>query len=132
MVACGLAGSRACDGTDAVSDVRPASRVDGAAGAIVRVEGRRAACAASGGRGAAAPASETEAGLGRPGGARCFGSAAGQAAQDGQAGNAGNAAGLAPAAGPLAVDLSSLRRQAAGRSPDRGADRADGAGEPGL
>jgi hypothetical protein len=33
---------------------------------------------------------------------------------------------------PLAVDLSSSRRQAAGRCQARSADRADGAGEPGL
>jgi putative transposase len=45
--------------------------VDGAAGALVGIEGRRAAIAASRGRGAAAAESETEAGLGRPGGARC-------------------------------------------------------------
>jgi putative transposase len=40
--------------------------------------------------------------------------------------------GLAPAAGLLAVDLSPPRRQAAGRYPGRGADRADGAGESGV
>jgi hypothetical protein len=40
---------------------------------------------------------------------------------------------LASAAGPLALDLSSPRRgPAAGRCQGRGADRADGAGEPGL
>jgi putative transposase len=53
MMVGGLARSRACDGTDAVSDVHPAGRVDGAAGAVVGVEGRRAACAAAGDRGAA-------------------------------------------------------------------------------
>src|SRR5215471_8560140 len=101
----GLAGLRACDGTDAVSDFRPASRVDGAAGAVVGVEGCWVACAASGGRGAAAPAPEAEAGLGRPGGARCLGAAAARAAAVGQAGDSGDAAGMAPAAGSLAVDL---------------------------
>ena len=39
---------------------------------------------------------------------------------------------LAPAAGPLAMDLSPPRRQAPCRSADRGTDRADGAGEPGA
>ena len=44
----------------------------------------------------------------------------------------GSASALAPAAGPLAVDLSAHRRQAARGLADRSADRADGAGKPGL
>src|ERR1700722_14647720 len=52
MVA-GLAGSRVCDGTDSLPDVRSPGRVDGASGPVVSVEGRRAAGAAPGGRGAA-------------------------------------------------------------------------------
>jgi hypothetical protein len=48
------------------------------------------------------------------------------------ASHAGNAAALAPASGPLAVGLSAPGRQAPGRCQARGADRADGAGEPGL
>ena len=55
-----------------------------------------------------------------------------QAAADEPARDTGNAASLAPAANPLAVDLSPPRRQAACRSTDRGTDRADGAGESGL
>src|SRR6266576_780373 len=47
-------------------------------------------------------------------------------------GEAGDALALAPSAGPLAVDLSPPRRSAAGRCQARGADCADGAGEPGL
>jgi hypothetical protein len=47
-------------------------------------------------------------------------------------GHAGGAAALAPAADPPALDLSSPRRQAASGLADRGADRADGAGESGL
>jgi len=43
-----------------------------------------------------------------------------------------NAAPLASPAGPRAVDLSPPRRPAACRRSARGADRADGAGEPGL
>src|SRR5215470_13468164 len=131
MVA-GLAGSRACDGTAAVSDVRPAGRVDGAGGPVVGVEGRRTAGAAPGDRGAAQPAPEAEAGLGRPGGARRLGPAAPEVLEDGPAGNAGHAAALASAAGPLALDLPSSRRTPAGRCPGRGADRADGAGESRL
>ena len=38
---------------------------------------------------------------------------------------------LAPASGPLAVDLSPPGRTSAYRCSSRGADRADGAGEPG-
>src|SRR6266566_9936552 len=128
----GLAGSRACDSTDAVPDVRPPDWLDRAAGALVGVERCRAAGVAPGGRGAAAAAPETEAGLGRPGGSRRPDPAAAQAAADEPPGHAGHAAALAPAAGLLAVDLSQPRRQAAGRCPGRGADRADGAGEPRL
>src|ERR1017187_8170777 len=73
-----LAASRVCDGTDAVSDVRPAARVEGAAGTFVGVEGRRVAGAAPGDRGAAAAEPQTEAGLGRPDGDRCPGAAAPQ------------------------------------------------------
>jgi len=46
VVAAGLARSRACDSTDAVSDFHPAGRMDGAAGAFGGVEGCRAAGAA--------------------------------------------------------------------------------------
>src|SRR5690348_14553031 len=102
-VAAGLARSRACDGTDAVSDIRPAGRVDGAAGAFGGVEGRRAAGAAPGGRGAAAAEPQAEAGLGRPGGPRCPGAAAPEAAAGEPPGHAGHAAALAPASGPLAA-----------------------------
>src|ERR1022692_621165 len=132
VAAAGLARSQACDGTASVSDVRPPGWVDGAAGTVGGVEGRRAAGAAPGGRGAATAASQTEAGLGRQGGTRRPDPAAPQAAADRSPGHARHAAALAPAAGPLALDLSSPRRQAASRCPARGADRADGAGEPGL
>jgi hypothetical protein len=54
-----------------------------------------------------------------------------QTAADEPAGDSGHAAALAPAAGRLAVDLSAPGRQAAGRCQARGADRGDGAGEPG-
>jgi len=48
------------------------------------------------------------------------------------ASNAGHDAALAPAADPLALGLSPQERQAADRCQARGADRADGAGEPRL
>src|SRR5215467_5660755 len=131
MITAGLAGSRARDGTDALLDVRPPGRVDGAAGAVGGVEGRRAAGAAPRGRGAAAPESETEAGLGRPGGTYRPGTAATPAAADGTAGHAGHAVALAPAVCPLALDLPLPQRPSAGRCPDRGADQADGTGESG-
>jgi Thioesterase domain len=51
----GLPGSRACDGTDAVSDVRPRGRVDSTAGTFGGVEGCRVAGAAPRGCGAASP-----------------------------------------------------------------------------
>src|SRR5690348_2100551 len=111
---------------------RPPDRLDGAACPFCGLEGRRAAGPAPGGRGATAAEPETEAGLGRPGGARRADPAAPQAAADEQAGHAGHAAALAPAADPLAVDLSTQERQAAGRRQARSADRADGAGEPGV
>src|SRR6266705_458889 len=95
VMAAGLAGSRACDGTDAVSYVRPAGRVDSAAGTFGGVEGCRAAGAAPGGRGAPAAEPETEAGLGRPGGARRPGAAATTAAADEPPGHPGHAAALA-------------------------------------
>ena len=57
-----LAASPACDHTDALPDVRPPGRVAGAACALVGVEGRRAAGAASGGRGAAEAKPEAPAG----------------------------------------------------------------------
>ena len=50
----GLAVLRACDDTDALLDVRPPDRMDGAARSFGGVERRRAAGAAPGGRGAAA------------------------------------------------------------------------------
>src|SRR5215471_5711852 len=123
-----MAGSRACDGSHALLDVHPRGRVDGAAGAFGGVEGRRAAGAAPGGRGAAAAAPEAEAGLGRPGGIRRPDPATAKIPAEVPAGDAGHAAGLAPAAGPLAVDLPSPGRTPACRCPPRGADRADGAG----
>src|SRR5215831_10502736 len=60
------------------------------------------------------------------------GPAAAKASADEPARDAGHAAALAPAAGPVAVDLSAPGRPAAGRCPARGADRADGVGESGL
>ena len=128
----GLAGSQARDHTDALPDLRPPDRVDGAAGAFGGVEGCRAAGAAPGGGGAAAAEPEAAAGLGRPDGARRPGPAAPQTAADEPAGDPGDAVALAPAAGPLAVDLSQPRRAPACRCPAHGTDRADGAGEPGL
>src|SRR5580704_4098169 len=74
----GLAASQAYDRMDASSGVRLPGRVDGAAGALLGVEGRRAAGAALGDRGAATPAPEAEVGLGRPGGDRSPGPAAAQ------------------------------------------------------
>jgi hypothetical protein len=127
-----LAGSRACGGTAALPGLRPPDWLDGAAGTLGGVEGCRVAGASAGGGSATAAESQIEAGLGRPGGARCAGPAASQAVADGPAGDPGHAAGLAPAAGPLAVGLSAPGRQAAGQRQGRGADRADGAGEPGL
>jgi hypothetical protein len=91
--------------------------VDGAAGTFGGVEGRRIAGAPPGGSRAAPAEPQAQAGLGRPGGARRPGAAAPETAADEPAGDAGYAAGLAPATGPLAVDLSSLRRQATGRCP---------------
>src|SRR6266516_1942125 len=121
VVVAGLAGSQGCDGTDALSDVRPPDRLDGSAGAFVGVEGRRAAGAAPGGRGAAAPAPQAEAGLGRPSSTGRPDAAAATIFAAGSAGDAGHAAGLAPAAGPLVLDLSPYWRQAAGRSRGRSA-----------
>src|ERR1035437_255238 len=95
-----LAASRVCDGTDAVSDVRPAARVEGAAGTFVGVEGRRVAGAAPGDRGAAAAEPQTEAGLGRPDGDRCPGAAAPETVADEPPGHAGHAAAMAPATTP--------------------------------
>src|SRR5215471_7966843 len=128
----GLAGSRVRDGTDALPDLCPPDWLDGAADAFGGVEGRRVAGAAPGGGGAAAAEPETEAGRGRPDGDRRLGAAAPGTAADEPAGDSGHAVALAPAAGPLAVDLSAPGRQASGRCQVRGADRADGAGEPGL
>src|SRR5216684_2381282 len=110
-----MAGSRACDGTDAVSDVRPPGRVDGAAGTLDGVEGCRVAGAAPRGRGAAPPELQAQAGLDRPGGARRADVAAPEGAADRPPGDAGYAAVLTPAAGPLALDLSPPQRSAAGR-----------------
>ncbi len=75
VIGAGLAGSRACDGTDAVSDVRPPDWLDRASGAFVGVERCRAAGTAPGGLGAAVPVPQAEAGLGGPGGARRLGPA---------------------------------------------------------
>src|SRR5919108_1858401 len=99
-----LAGSRACDGTDAVCDVRPRGWVDGAAGAFGGVQGCRAAGAAPGGRGVTEPEPQAQAGLGRPGDDRRPGAAAPQTAAEESAGDPGHAAALASAAGALAVD----------------------------
>src|ERR1039457_1980666 len=92
------------------SGVPAPGRLDGTAGAFLGVEGRLTAGAATGGRLAAAVEPEAEAGLGRPRGARRPGAAAPGAAADESAGDAGHVAALAPAAGPLAVDLSSQGR----------------------
>src|ERR1035437_3254121 len=97
-----LAGWSARDHTNAVSDLRPRDRVDGAAGAVGRVERRRAAGAAPGSGGAAAAEPQAQAGLGRPDGARRPGPAAPQAAADEPAGDPSHAAALASAAWPLA------------------------------
>jgi Phage integrase family len=66
VVAAGLAGSQARDGTDALPGLRPPDWLDGAAGALGGVEGCRIAGAAPGGGGAATAEPEAEAGLGRP------------------------------------------------------------------
>src|SRR5689334_16267148 len=123
-----LTRSRVHDRTDALLDLRSPDQLDDPARALGSSQGRRAASAAAGGRGAAS--AEPETGLGRPGDHRRSGPAAPQAAADEPARDTGNAAALAPAADPLAVDLSPPRRQAACRSADRGTDRADGTGEP--
>lgn len=73
--------------------------MDGATGTVDGLEGRRATGAAPGGRGAAAPAPQAEAELGRPGGTRRPDPAAAPAAADLPCGDAGHAAALAPAAG---------------------------------
>jgi transposase InsO family protein len=84
-----LAASRACDPTDALPDVHPAGRLDGVAGTLDGVQGRRAPGATPGGGGTAEAEPETEAGLGRPGGPRRADPAlAGQAA-DAPAGHRG-------------------------------------------
>jgi len=133
-----LAASQTCGNTGALPDVRPPGWLDGAAGAFFGVEGRRTPRSPSRGRRAAAAEPPAEAGLGRPRGARRPGSPALRAGGEEPAGDAGHAAALAPAAGPLAVDLSSQDRTAsyvyttANRCQARSADRADGAGEPRL
>jgi predicted CxxxxCH...CXXCH cytochrome family protein len=126
------AGEATTQAPPAVSDVRPAGRVDGAVGTFGGVEGCRVAGAAAGGSGAAAAEPQAEAGLGGPGGDCRVGPVLAGTAADGPSGDAGYAAALAPAAGPLALDLSPYGRQAADRWQGRSADRADGAGEPGL
>src|SRR5436190_23413898 len=92
-----LAVSRACDCTDALPDLRPPDGMDGAAGTLGGVEGRRVAGAAPRGRRAAAAEPQAEAGLGRPGGAGRAGPAAPPAGAEEPAGVAGHAPGLAPA-----------------------------------
>src|SRR5215472_8875148 len=108
----GLAVSRACDGTDALPDVCPAGQVDNVAGTVVGVQGRRAAGSAPGSRRASPPASQAEAGLGRPVGTRRPDPAAPPAAADEPPRRAGPTAGPASAAGPPTLDLSPCRRQA--------------------
>src|ERR1700691_6065893 len=127
-----LAEWTARDHTNAVPDLRPPDRLDGAAGTVRRIERRRAAGAAPGGSGTAAAEPQTEAGLGRSRRDRRPGPAAPQTAADEPAGNPGDVAALAPAAGPLAVDLPPPWRTPACRCPARITDRADGAGEPRL
>src|ERR1700752_1324924 len=95
----GLAVSAACDSTDALPDLRPPDWLDGAAGALGGVEGRRVAGAAPRGRGAAAAEPQARAGLGRPRGTRRPGPAAPPVAAEEPARDAGHAAALAPAAG---------------------------------
>src|SRR5215472_7412777 len=115
VVAARMAGSRACDGSHALLDVHRRGRVDGAAGTFLGVEGRRAAGAAPGGRGAAAAEPPAEAGVGGSGGARRPDPATPGVGADEPAGDAGYVAELASAAGPLAVDLSSPGRTTTGR-----------------
>jgi len=125
------AASRACDPADALPGLRPPGRLDGPADTVASLEGRRAARVAPGGRCAAATEPTTEARLARPRGARRAGHAAAQAATDEPARHPGHAAGLAPAAGLLALDHSPPGRQADDRCETRHADRADGATESG-
>src|SRR5437899_618691 len=106
VVVARLAGSQVRDGSDALPDIRPRDRVDGAARAFWGVEGCRVAGAAPGGGGAAAAEPQAEAGLGRPYGDGRPGPAAPQAFADEPAGDPADATALAPAASPLALDLS--------------------------
>jgi hypothetical protein len=85
----------------------------GAAGTLGGVEGRRTAGAAPRGRRAAAEEPQAEAELGRSGGTRRPGQAAPRAGANEPAGDTRHSAGLASAAGPLAVDLSSQGRPTA-------------------
>src|SRR5450756_1992217 len=88
------ASSRACDSTDALYDLRPPDRLDGATGTLGGVKGRRAAGAATRSRRAAPAEPRTQAGLGRSDGARRPGPAPAQAAEDEPAGDAGPSAAL--------------------------------------
>src|SRR5215472_6511656 len=112
-VIAGLAVSAACDGTDALPDVRPRDWLDGAAGTLGGGELCRVAGVAPRGRGTAAAEPQAKAGLGRPRGTRRPGPAAPQVAAQGSAGDARHVVALAPAAGWLVVDLSSQGRTAA-------------------
>src|SRR5689334_9178523 len=131
MMVAQLAVSRVRDRTDALPDLRPPGRLDGPARPLGSIKRRRTAGAPPRGLGLAAAESQTETGLGRPGSDRGLGPAAPSVTADEPASHARDAAALAPAAGPVAVDVSLRGRPADSRRQGRGADRADGAGEPG-
>src|SRR5215467_14575731 len=106
LVAARLAGSRACEGTNAVSDVRPTGRVDGVASTLAAPKDLELLVLRQEVAVLRRPAPGAGAGLGRPGATRTD-PAAPAAAADRSPGDTGCPAALAPAAGPLAVDLPS-------------------------